>query len=142
MEKANKNIFIVVSFLVFGWFSLAGSISASPVYQNIRTAVGETGLGKDGNLLPIISYLISTVLGFLGIVLVIMIIYAGILWMTAGGDNTKVKKAKDIILQGVVGLLIVFASYSITTFVITEFEKATLRNQTTPVKLEPSNPPF
>jgi len=66
----------------------------------------------------LIGMLISAVLGILGVILLVLVVYAGFLWMTAAGDDKKIKKAKDILASAVVGLIIVVASYSISTFVI------------------------
>ncbi|MCR4280443.1 MAG: hypothetical protein NUV82_03405, partial [Candidatus Komeilibacteria bacterium] len=58
------------------------------------------------------------VLGFLGIIFMIFIIVAGIQWMTAGGNSESIKKAKDRLVNAVIGLVIITAAYSITYFVI------------------------
>lgn len=70
------------------------------------------------DLTTIIGRLISAFLGVLGVVLLIIIIYAGFLWMTAGGNTEQVDKAKQWMMNAVVGLAIVLASYAITAFII------------------------
>ena len=60
----------------------------------------------------------SVVLILSGIVAVIVIIIGGIGYMTSSGDAGKVKKAKDTILYGVIGLVIVALSFAIVNFVI------------------------
>lgn len=65
-----------------------------------------------------VGKIINTALGLLGIVAVILIIYAGFLWMTAGGTEDRVKKAKDILTASVIGLIIILASYAIANFVV------------------------
>ena len=47
----------------------------------------------------------------------LLIIYGGILWMTAMGKENQVEKAKNIIIQAVIGLVIVLAAYAITSFI-------------------------
>ena len=54
----------------------------------------------------------------LGIILVFYIIQAGIMFMTAAGDATKVDKAKKIITQAVIGMVIIVMAYTISNFVI------------------------
>jgi hypothetical protein len=81
--------------------------------------------GASTDLNVIIGGLISQALGLLGLVLLGILIYAGFLWMTAQGDDTKVKKAKDMIFQGVIGLIIVVAAYAIADFVIGSLGNAT-----------------
>jgi len=73
----------------------------------------------------IIADIIETILGFLGVIFVILIIYAGFLWMTAGGNEEKIKKAKGLITNATIGLLIVLAAYTITHFVIKYIFEAT-----------------
>lgn len=65
-----------------------------------------------------IGNIISTIIGILGIVCVIIIIMGGIQYMTSSGDAGKVKKAKDTILYGVIGLVICVLAFAITQFVV------------------------
>ena len=60
---------------------------------------------------------IGFVLSLVGILFLGLMIYAGLLWMTAQGNEQKVEKAKDLLINAVVGLIIVFAAYAITAFV-------------------------
>ncbi len=65
----------------------------------------------------IIAVVITTVLSFLGIIFVILIIFSGYQWMTAGGNEDQVKKATTRIRNAVIGLIIVVFAYGITAFV-------------------------
>ena len=65
-----------------------------------------------------IGHIIQTVVGMLGLVCVIIIIIGGINYMTSSGDAGKVKKAKDTILYGVIGMVICVLAFAITTFII------------------------
>lgn len=60
---------------------------------------------------------IQAFLGLLGIIFVILIVLAGYNWMTAGGEEEKVNKAKDGIRRAIIGILIVISAYAITYFV-------------------------
>jgi hypothetical protein len=81
--------------------------------------IGEVaGLGEE-DITVVIGRIIRAVLGFLGVVAVIIIIWGGFLWMTSGGDTDKVSKARKFIIMGIVGLAIVLAAYAIASFVIT-----------------------
>ena len=57
-------------------------------------------------------------LGFLGIISVVLILYAGFMWMTAAGNEDKVGQAKKLLVAAVIGLIIILASYSIASFVL------------------------
>ena len=65
-----------------------------------------------------IGNIIQGVVGILGVVCIIVIIVGGIGYMTSSGDAGKVKKAKDTILYGVIGLIICVLAFAITNFVI------------------------
>ena len=65
-----------------------------------------------------ISGIINIVLGFLGIIATIIILYGGFKWMTSQGSTDKVDEAKKLIGAGVVGLVIVLASYAIARYVL------------------------
>lgn len=62
--------------------------------------------------------IINVIIGVLGLVAVIVIIIGGINYMTSSGDSAKVKKAKDTILYGVIGLVICVLAFAIVNFVI------------------------
>ncbi|MBP8599885.1 hypothetical protein KBI31_01445 [Patescibacteria group bacterium] len=68
--------------------------------------------------LPIISKVINVVFGLTGVIVFVLIIYGGILWMTAGGNDEQVKKAQKIIQRAVIGLIIVVLAYAITYFIL------------------------
>jgi PKD repeat protein/type IV secretory pathway VirB2 component (pilin) len=62
--------------------------------------------------------IVRTFLGFISIIAVIYIIYAGFQLMTSGGDEEKTKKAKNIILYIILGIIIMWLSYSIVNWTI------------------------
>lgn len=64
-----------------------------------------------------VGSIIGIVLSFIGVLFLILMLYAGILWMTASGNDEKVKKAKDLIINAIIGLIIVSAAYAITAFI-------------------------
>ena len=65
--------------------------------------------------------MIGFVLSFIGVLFLILTIYGGINWMTAGGNEQKVEKAKTIIINAIIGLLIVLSAYTITSFIGNQF---------------------
>ena len=91
--------------------------------EQIKSGAGGID-GQDGNadgtggLTDQVSGIINAIIAVLGILAVVVIIIGGISYMTSNGDATKVKKAKDTILYGVIGLIIVILSAAIVNFVI------------------------
>lgn len=77
-------------------------------------------VGDESGLEDKVIGILNAVIGVLGIVAVIVIIMGGVGYMTSSGDANKVKKAKDTILYGVIGLVIVALSFAIVNFVISK----------------------
>lgn len=65
-----------------------------------------------------IGGILSTVYWIAGVIAVIVIIVAGIMYSLSSGDSGTVKKAKDAIIYAVVGLVVVMMAFAITQFVI------------------------
>ncbi len=65
-----------------------------------------------------IANIIRIIVGFLGIITIIIILAGGFKWMTSGGNEDKISEAKKLISAGVVGLVVVLAAYAIASFVI------------------------
>ena len=85
----------------------------------------DVGLGKTDDLKGSIADIINVVLGFLGIVAVIIILAGGFKWMTAGGNEDQVGEARKMIIGGVIGLAVIFAAWAIAAFVISNLLTAT-----------------
>ena len=97
--------------------------------MNIIKTFAEEGLNVDINQKPntienagdldiTIGNILNIIIGSLGVIAVIVIIIGGVLYMTSSGDRGKVKKAKDTILYGVIGLIICVLAAAIVNFVI------------------------
>jgi hypothetical protein len=86
-----------------------------------------TGLG-DRDPRDIAASVIRVILGFLGIVAVIIILLGGFKWMTAGGNEDKVGEAKKLITAGIIGLVIIVAAFAIATFVLDSLISATTQS--------------
>lgn len=83
-----------------------------------------TGLG-DRDPREIAAAVIRVMLGFLGIIAVVIILFAGFLWMTAAGNEDKISQAKGMMSAGVIGLIIILAAFGIATFVMNALVNAT-----------------
>jgi TRAP-type C4-dicarboxylate transport system permease small subunit len=62
--------------------------------------------------------IINAVVGVLALVCVIVIIIGGVNYMTSSGDAGKVKKAKDTILYGLIGLVVCVLAFALVNFVL------------------------
>lgn len=96
------------------------------IQGGIGTAGQQAGFAAGGPPLPvIIGNVIGALLGIVGIALLIIMIYAGFLWMTAGGNTTQVEKARKWIFNAIIGMIIVAAAFAISNFVLTSLITAT-----------------
>ena len=65
---------------------------------------------------------IRVVLGILGIIALAIIIYGGVVWMTSQGNPVQIEKAKKILLNAVIGLIIIFLAFSIVQYIFKVLE--------------------
>lgn len=63
--------------------------------------------------------IINTVLGVVGSLALLMIIYGGFTWMTAAGNQEAVKKGRDILIWAFIGIVIIFSAYALVKFAFT-----------------------
>ena len=83
-----------------------------------------TGLGTK-DIREGIMAIVRLLMGFLGIIAIIIMLYGGFVWLTSAGNEEKVGQAKKIITAGVIGLVVIFISYALATFVISQLITAT-----------------
>ena len=60
---------------------------------------------------------VTALLVFVGATAIVMIVYAGIRFMTSGGDPKNVSQARQIMTFAIVGLVLVLASFGIIKFI-------------------------
>ena len=87
------------------------------IMHYLEVTAKAAGFGEPRSLGEIAGAIIGTFLSFLGIIFLILIMYGGFVWMTAGGNEMKVLKAKQVLTQAIIGIIIVLAAYSMTSFV-------------------------
>ncbi len=134
MQKLKKMLSIVAmgTMLVGGLLALPGDALANTVGNSTYVGSQELGVGYGAytglgtqDIRITIARIIRAALGLLGIVTVVIIIYGGFLWMTAGGNDEQVGKAKKWIYSGIIGLVIIFAAYALTQFIFNQIITAT-----------------
>lgn len=121
MKKSKKAMAKAAFWTVASLLILAPLAAQAYTYED----VGETiGLGS-ADLKSTVVNIVQWALGLLALVAVIMIIIGGFQWMTAGGNEEKVDKAKKLISAAVIGLIIVLLAWAIVIFVIGVTNNAT-----------------
>jgi phage shock protein PspC (stress-responsive transcriptional regulator) len=76
------------------------------------------GLSTEQNVKAVIANIIRVLLGFLGLIAVVLVLYAGFQWMTAAGNEEKVATAQSTLRAGLIGLVIILAAFAIASFII------------------------
>lgn len=92
--------------------------SATATISSGLKAAGEGTYSDDLTVTIFVGQLIKVILSLTGIVFLALTVYAGILYMTAMGEPDKVKKAKGILTNSVIGLLIIVGAYALTSYVV------------------------
>lgn len=93
-----------------------GTDALSSANSNAAAVATSAGLPST-DLFTIIGRVINVVLGLTGVILLSIMLYAGYLWMTSGGESEKVEKARTMIKNAIIGLLIVVSAFAITKFI-------------------------
>ena len=110
------------------------SILAAPAIVGAQATTDNFGLDSgftnvatksDVDVKNAAASIVNIILGFLGIIAVIIILAGGFKWMTAGGNEDKVGEARQMIVQGLIGLVVVFAAWAIASFVVGSLKSAT-----------------
>lgn len=86
-------------------FAIEGGVELKPV-------------ADDNTLEADVKTILSAIIGVLGFVCVVVMIIGGVNYMTSSGDAGKVKKAKDTILYGLIGLIVCVLAFALVQFVI------------------------
>ncbi|TAL19965.1 hypothetical protein EPN90_02025 [Patescibacteria group bacterium] len=109
---------------VFGFFILNAAAQA-PVNVGLTPEVSQAiGLGTQ-DIRVTAARIIRNLMGLLGIVAVLLILYGGWLWMSSQGEEEKVTKAKQVLTSAVIGLAIILSAMAIAQFVLRSLEEAT-----------------
>src|SRR3989344_3740772 len=112
---------LLVLVAVVGVFGFLNVVLAQDRF-GLETAA-EVGLPQSDLRVAIVN-IIRWALGFLGLIAVIIIMYGGYLWLTAGGDAKKIDKAKRLLISAVIGLIIILSAFVIASFIIRSLQRA------------------
>lgn len=128
-KKTVVFLFILLMVGALGWHTAhaqGNTGAANVIWGNFSQGEFQNILGL-GDQDPRITAakIIRALLGFLGVIAVVLILYAGFVWMTSGGNDEKISKAKGILRNAVIGLLIILASFGIVSFIITRIISST-----------------
>jgi von Willebrand factor type A domain-containing protein/Big-like domain-containing protein/type IV secretion system pilin len=123
--KNKKNLFLLATLFVVGVFIF-------PLISSAQTIVPQIEGLTTADIRVAAGSIIQLFLGLLGLIALVIVLYAGFVWMTSGGNEEKISQAKKILSAGVIGLMIILSAYAITTFILNEIQGALTGGNTTP----------
>ena len=100
-------------------FNLKDSFSSTGSLNSFSNQIGYTDQTKTPEYY--IGLLLNGLFSILGIIAIAMLIYSGVVWMTARGNESKVEKARENIIDIIMGLIFIVGSYALTTFLLKIF---------------------
>ena len=117
-----KLFYCFIVLLLIAVFSLATPVLA----QNFGVTEAGTAAIQGGyaagttqtTLAETVGVVIKAVLSLVGAIFLALMVYAGILWMTAHGEEEPITKAKKIITASIIGMVIAVGAYSLTEYVV------------------------
>jgi hypothetical protein len=123
-QKIKK--YFIVFMLIFMAFSPMAVLNVeakgiADAAATVKKVAGSEGMGyktDDVKIEVIVGKAIQILLGLLGIIFLILTIYGGVKWMMAGGEGGEVTKAKSVLTNGVIGLVIILSAYAISSYVM------------------------
>ncbi|MFA5188447.1 MAG: Ig-like domain-containing protein [Patescibacteria group bacterium] len=122
VSQAAKLFVIMLLFLAV--FLFVQPVWAATIEPGLNTLAPYIGLTTT-DVRVTVARIIQVALGLLGIIALVIVLYGGFMYMTSLGEADKIDKAKKILTNGVIGLIIILAAFAIASFVINNLIEAT-----------------
>lgn len=72
----------------------------------------------EAGIVTIINYAVKGFLAAMALIFLGLMLYAGIRWLTARGQEELITKAQETLQTAIIGLIIILAAYAITSFIL------------------------
>ena len=115
--KKISKLFILGFILFIGIFYFTPVLAQSNTVDTFGIEAIEENISLGGDDIRVtVAKIIRAVLGLLGLIAVIVVIYGGFVYLTSGGEEDKIAKGKKILINGVIGLVIILMSFIMFNF--------------------------
>jgi len=125
-------VLTIISFFIFGLVGMVFAAETGTTDKNkqVKDAITNTltNIGKEAGynanqsdataFAAKVGTVINSILAVLGVVFLALVVYSGYQWMTAGGEEEKITKARDRIIQAGIGIAIIASAYAITGVIV------------------------
>lgn len=121
MLKRNRINFILGTAIILGIFGVFLFSANFVLAQNdlgLSQLEPTLAIATQTDIRVIIARIIQAALGLVGVIMVGLIVYAGVLYMTSGGEAAKTATARKVITNAIIGLAIILSSLAITEFIV------------------------
>ena len=111
---------LILASLAFGAVFVSQPVQAQSLAQSQNNAalVAETAGIQQTDLVTIVGRIIYIFLSLLGTIFLVLMLYAGFIWMTAAGDPKRVDTAKSMIRNAIIGIVIITSAFFITNYIL------------------------
>lgn len=133
MKKIFTTLFFISLFIpcLGNAASITCNPAAGPLQEECLTSSSATsnasvklpnplGEGKDDPRV-ILGNVLKVILGMVGSLALVIFIYGGLTWMTSAGNSERVKSGRDTLVWATLGLLVIFASYTLVAYIFQIF---------------------
>jgi hypothetical protein len=116
-------VLLIIIALLMGGFVLSSNISLAQrapdaTLPDPGTIPINTGIAEGPSLIETVSIIIRWILGFIGIIIFIIFLYAGFEYATAGGDEKQAESAQKRMVNAIIGLIIIFFAFVVSNTVL------------------------
>lgn len=122
MKKYTKIISIGIAAAFVFTLAVPAVVGAATPPTNPSQLLNQTaqasGQTQNRGLVEILGNIIQWILGLVGVVLLIMFIYGGVLYATSAGNEDKVETGKKVMLYAIIGVVIIALSFALSRYVI------------------------
>lgn len=122
-----KHIWFLAGFVLFFVVGMFFFHSLDVFAQQDTFGTEQVGAGinlASGDIRVTIANIIRAVLGLLGIIAVLIVLYGGFVYLTSQGNEERIAQAKKILINGAIGLAIILSAFTIVQFVINRLSEA------------------
>ncbi len=122
MKKVSE-FFVLIVLLVFAFQVLPVAAAGSSFSDGLKNTSLEAGYPvakAESNPGAFFVQMLGGVLApvFIGVIAMVILIYGGYTWMTARGEEQKVEKAKALITNTIIAIIVIFSAYAIVKLII------------------------
>ncbi len=112
-----KKVYLLIGLIAaFSIFAFGTTVLANDF--GLKDTASAAKLDTYGDSVPTIAgNIIGTLLSMISVLFFVLVLYGGILWMTARGSSETTEKALNTIIAATIGIIIVIGAYALTNFV-------------------------